>query len=78
MPTETDIQKDIEFIKKEIAEIKENMVDVDSIMTEDDFEAIAIARKEKKLGELTSIEKKAYFKNRKIKRQSCSKRCKNN
>jgi len=50
MPTETDIQKDIEFLKREVAEIKENMVDADIILTDDDIESIKEAEKDLKEG----------------------------
>lgn len=44
-------------IEKEIEEIKKHMVDIDSIMTEKDYEALLAYRKEKKEGTLTSHEK---------------------
>ena len=48
------IQKDLEFVKKEVIEIKEHMVDVDTILTEDDFKALQDYKKEKSEGKLTS------------------------
>ena len=50
------IQKDLEFVKKEITEIKDHMVDIDSIITEDDYEALQNYRKEKLEGKLRSHE----------------------
>ncbi len=47
----------IEKIEKEIAEIKKNMVDADSIMTEEDYKALLDYRKEKSQGKLVSHEK---------------------
>ena len=44
-------------IEKELEEIKKHMVDVDSIMTEKDYEALLAYRKEKKEGKLTSHDK---------------------
>ena len=60
MYMETDIlnkiNKDLELVKKELSEIKEHMVDIDSIMTEDDYKALQEYRKEKAEGRLTSHE----------------------
>ena len=50
------IHNDLKFIKSEISEIKEHMVDIDSIMTEDDYKALEKYKKEKAKGELTSHE----------------------
>lgn len=50
------IEKDLEFVKKEIIEIKEHMVDIDSIMTEDDYRALQDYAKEKSEGKLKSHE----------------------
>ncbi len=44
-------------IEKELEEIKKHMVDIDSIMTEEDYEALLAYRKEKNEGTLTSHEK---------------------
>lgn len=44
-------------IEKEIHEIKDHMVDIDSIMTEDDYEALLAYRKEKVSGKLISHER---------------------
>ena len=44
-------------IEKEIEEIKKHMVDIDSIMTEEDYEALLAYRKEKKEGTLASHDK---------------------
>ncbi len=43
-------------IEKEIHEIKDHMVDIDSIMTEDDYESLLAYRKEKSSGKLISHE----------------------
>ena len=45
-----DIEKEIEYIKK-------HMVDIDSIMTEEDYETLLAYRKEKGQGTLTSHDK---------------------
>lgn len=45
------------FLKKEIGEIKEHMVDVDSILTEDDYKALLKHRREKGEGSLASHDK---------------------
>lgn len=41
-------------IEKEVKEIKTHMADIDSIMTEEDYEALLAYRKEKETGKLTS------------------------
>lgn len=50
------IHRDIESVKKAVAEIREHMVDVDSIMTEDDYRALEEYKREKSGGNLTSHE----------------------
>ena len=50
------IHKDLEFVKKEVIEIKQHMVDIDSIMTEDDYKALQDYREEKSKGKLISHE----------------------
>ncbi len=50
------IHKDLEILKKELKEIKEHMVDIDSIMTEDDYKALQDYKREKSEGTLTSHE----------------------
>ncbi len=50
MPTETDMQKDIEFLKKEVSEIKEHIIDTDMILTDDDIDSINEAEKDLKEG----------------------------
>lgn len=50
------IQKDLEFVKKEVIEIKEHIVDIDSIMTEGDYKALQSYIKEKSEGKLKSHE----------------------
>ncbi len=50
------IQKDLEFVKSELREMKAHMVDIDSIMTEDDYKALQEYNIEKSEGKLTSHE----------------------
>ena len=50
------IHKDMEFVKMELRRIMEHMVDVDSIMTEDDYKALYEYRREKSEGRLISHE----------------------
>ena len=52
--SETQVLQKLGEIEKEIRYIKENMLDADSIMTEDDFEALLDYRKDKKAGKLIS------------------------
>lgn len=47
---------ELEEIKKDLNFIKEHMVDIDSIMTEDDYAALQEYRKQKKEGKLISHE----------------------
>ena len=44
-------------IEKEIEDIKKHMVNIDSIMTEEDYETLLAYRKEKEQGTLTSHDK---------------------
>jgi hypothetical protein len=48
------LHKDLEIVKKELREIKKHMEDIDSIMTEDDYEALQGYNTEKSEGKLTS------------------------
>lgn len=50
------IHKDLEFVKSELTEIKKHMVDIDSIMTEDDYKALQEYNLKKSEGKLTSHE----------------------
>mgnify|MGYP001561265458 CR=1 FL=1 len=50
------IHQDLELIKKEVAEIKEHMIDVDTILTEEDFKVLQDYKKEKAEGNLISSE----------------------
>ena len=50
------ILEDLKEIKKELSFIKEHMVDIDSIMSEEDYRALQEYRKEKKSGKLLSHE----------------------
>ena len=46
------LHKDLEIVKRELREIKNHMVDIDSIMTEDDYKELHeynIEKSEKKL-----------------------------
>ncbi len=54
MKQEVQILEKLDTIEKEVKEIKNNMVDVDSIMTEEDYEALLTYREEKKTGKLTT------------------------
>lgn len=45
---------EIKAMKKDIAYLKKNMVEIDSIMTEDDFESLLDYRTEKEQGKLVS------------------------
>ena len=51
------IHKDLELIKNKVIKIEEHMVDVDSIMTEEDYNALIDYREEKSKGKLISHEK---------------------
>ena len=50
------IHKELKLIKKELSEIKEHMVDVDTILTLDDYISLQQYKKEKSGGKLTSHE----------------------
>ena len=50
------IHKDLEFVKSELIGIKERMKDADSIITEDDYEALQVYNLEKSEGKLTAHE----------------------
>lgn len=56
MKSEQQIMEKVEMIEEEIKEIKAHMADIDSIMTEEDYEALLAYRKEKAKGSLTSHE----------------------
>jgi len=49
-----DIINELKSIKEDLSYIKEHMVDIDSIMTQDDYRAIEEARKDKKNNKLIS------------------------
>ncbi len=51
-----EVMSELKSIKKEVDFIKKHMVNIDSIMTEDDYAALQDYRKEKKAGKLTSHE----------------------
>lgn len=48
------IFEELDFLKKKILSIEKHMVDIDSILTEDDFAALAEYRAEKAEGRLIS------------------------
>ncbi len=50
------IHRDLEFVKRELMEIKARMVDMDRIITEDDYKALQEYNMEKSEGRLTSHE----------------------
>lgn len=54
MKQEAQILEKLDTIEKEVKEIKNNMVDADSIMTEEDYESLLAYREEKKTGKLTT------------------------
>jgi len=49
-----DIKKEIDILKKEIKKIKSNMIDPDSILTEEDYIRLQEYRMEKEKGTLLS------------------------
>jgi hypothetical protein len=51
------IYKEVKFVKRRIVEIEKHMVDVDSIMTAKDHQALEAYKKEKVSGKLTSHKK---------------------
>ena len=56
MQQEKQILEKLEKIERNVEDIKKHMVDVDSIMTEDDYEALVEYRKEKSQNNLNSHE----------------------
>ena len=56
MNSEKTILQKLDKIEKEIEDIREHMVDIDSIMTEEDYLALLEYRKEKEAGKLVSHE----------------------
>jgi hypothetical protein len=57
MTSEQEILQKLEKIEKNVEVIKEHMVDSDSIMTEEDYEALLSYRKEKAEGKLVPHDK---------------------
>jgi len=49
------IQQELKAIKTDLDYLKEHMVDVDSILTEDDFEALKKAEKERAEGKTITL-----------------------
>ena len=56
MQQEKQILDKLERIEKSVEDIKNHMVDIDSIMTEEDYEALVDYRKEKSQNKLISHE----------------------
>lgn len=56
MKSEQLILEKLEEIKKEVQEIKEHMIDIDTVLDQDDLKAIGDAEKEFKEGKTTSLE----------------------
>lgn len=56
MELNQDILKKLERIEKDVVSIREHMVDIDSIMTEEDYESLLAYRKEKASAKLISHE----------------------
>jgi len=56
MKSEHVILQKLENIEKNVEKIKQHMVDIDAIMTEEDYEALLEYRKEKVEGKLISHE----------------------
>ena len=56
MTSEQQILEKLEKIEKDISNIKDHMVDIDCIMTEEDYESLLSYREEKNLGKLVSHE----------------------
>lgn len=52
----SNLMNELRAIRNDLDFIKEHMVDIDSIMTEDDYLALEDYRKEKNAGELVSHE----------------------
>ena len=48
------IHKDLELIKNKVINIEKHMIDIDSIMTEEDYKALIDYEKEKSEGKLVS------------------------
>ncbi len=56
MDVEQQILQKLEKIEREVKEIKGHMVDIDSIMTEEDYGSLIAYREEKAAGKLVSHE----------------------
>ena len=54
MQAEQQILEKLEKIEKEVVEIKKHMVDADSVMTEEDYQALVAYREEKAASKLVS------------------------
>lgn len=48
------LHDDLKVVKRELHDIKDHMVDIDSILTEDDYVALKEYKREKSEGKLTS------------------------
>ena len=51
-----DVYKEVKSVKRQVVKIEKHMVDIDSILTESDYEDLTSYKQEKKLGKLTSHE----------------------
>lgn len=49
------IYEDLEFLKREVTDIKEHMVDEDTVLTDDDRKALREYEKEEAAGELVPL-----------------------
>jgi len=56
METQSNVERRLEKVERAIIEIQNKIIDTDSIMTEEDFEALISYRKEKDSGRLVSQE----------------------
>jgi len=49
-----DIYREIKFVKKRVVEIEKHMVDIDSLLTPEDYKSLVAYQHEKKTGKLFS------------------------
>ena len=52
--TLAEIYREVEFIKKKLLELEKRFLDLDSMLTEEDYAALVDCEKEKRKGELIS------------------------
>lgn len=55
MATEAKIMEELKIIKADLSYIKSHLIDPDSLLTEEDYEALLQYREEKKQGKLVPI-----------------------